>query len=190
MSLPQDHPSSQRRRPSGTIPDDRTASIRARRERRKGLLGLLDPRCALQQGRHKEASRSSREALRSPRKAFDLIQRFSEEHQTSPYSVTTYRRSFPSDDELRAMDRTSADASFDEIKDRCSGYINGKFQAVLTKYAATELEGMKFKIRPRSGRPRRPVPALPLSYVHGFRRGLRPPRREDRVRSEVCARPA
>jgi hypothetical protein len=36
----------------------------------------------------------------------------------------------------------------DEIKERCSGYINGQFQAALTKYATTELEGMKFKIEP------------------------------------------
>lgn len=36
----------------------------------------------------------------------------------------------------------------DEIKDRCSRYIHGPFQAALTKFAAADLEGVKFKIEP------------------------------------------
>jgi hypothetical protein len=41
----------------------------------------------------------------------------------------------------------------DEIKDRCSGYIDGHFQVVLTRYAATKLERMKFKIEPDPDNP-------------------------------------
>jgi hypothetical protein len=41
----------------------------------------------------------------------------------------------------------------EEIKDRCSGYINRPFNAALTKFATVELEGMKFKIEPDSDDP-------------------------------------
>lgn len=81
-------------------------------------------------------------------KAFDLIQRFSEDIDITVFRDDLPGDPFPSDDELRAMGSNQRKRKLDEIKERCSSYINGQFQAALTKYAATELEGMKFKIEP------------------------------------------
>ncbi len=81
-------------------------------------------------------------------KAFDLIQRFSEDIDITVFRDDLPGDPFPSDDELRAMGSNQRRRKLDEMKERCSGYINGQFQTALTKYTATELEGMKFKIEP------------------------------------------
>ncbi|WP_246799540.1 nucleotidyl transferase AbiEii/AbiGii toxin family protein [Bradyrhizobium sp. CCBAU 51753] len=86
-------------------------------------------------------------------KAFDLIQRFSEDIDITVFRDDLPGDPFPSDDELRAMGSNQRRRKLDEIKDRCSGYINSQFQAVLTKYAATELEGMKLKVEPDPDNP-------------------------------------
>lgn len=81
-------------------------------------------------------------------KAFNLIQRFSEDIDITVFRDDLPGDPFPSDDELRALGSNARKRKLDEIKDRCSGYINGPFQDALTKFAATELEGMGFKIEP------------------------------------------
>ncbi|KWV58067.1 hypothetical protein AS156_35130 [Bradyrhizobium macuxiense] len=81
-------------------------------------------------------------------KAFDLIQRFSEDIDITVFRTDLLGEDFPSDDELRAMGSKQRSRKLDEIKERCSGFINGDFRDALTKVAASELEGHKFKIEP------------------------------------------
>ncbi|WP_256461583.1 nucleotidyl transferase AbiEii/AbiGii toxin family protein [Bradyrhizobium barranii] len=64
-------------------------------------------------------------------KAFDLIQRFSEDIDITVIRDDLPGDPFPSDDELRAMGSNKRKRQLDEIKDRCSRYIHGPFQAAL-----------------------------------------------------------
>lgn len=57
-------------------------------------------------------------------KAFDLIQRFSEDIDITVFRDDLAGDPFPSDDELRAMGSNQRRRKLDEIKERCSGYIN------------------------------------------------------------------
>lgn len=81
-------------------------------------------------------------------KAFDLIQRFSEDIDITVFRTDLLGEDFPSDEELRAMGSNQRSRKLDEIKERCGGFINGDFLSALTKVAASELEGLQFKIEP------------------------------------------
>ncbi|GGI27384.1 MULTISPECIES: nucleotidyl transferase AbiEii/AbiGii toxin family protein [Bradyrhizobium] len=81
-------------------------------------------------------------------KAFDLIQRFSEDIDITVFRDDLPGENFPSDDDLRAMGSNERKRKLDEIKERCSSFINGEFQNALTNFAAGELEGLTFKIEP------------------------------------------
>jgi hypothetical protein len=81
-------------------------------------------------------------------KAFDLIQRFSEDIDLTVFRTDLLGEDFPSDDELRTMGSNRRSKKLDEVKERCSAFINGDFQSALRKIAASELEGMQYKIEP------------------------------------------
>jgi Nucleotidyl transferase AbiEii toxin, Type IV TA system len=86
-------------------------------------------------------------------KAFDLIQRFSEDIDITVFRTDLLGEDFPSDDELRAMGSNQRSRKLDEVKERCSAFINGDFQSALQKVADSELEGRKFTIEPDSDDP-------------------------------------
>jgi hypothetical protein len=81
-------------------------------------------------------------------KAFDLIQRFSEDIDITVFRSDLLGEDFPSDDELRAMGSNQQRRKLDEVKEHCSAFINGDFQRALRKVAEGELEGLKFVIEP------------------------------------------
>lgn len=78
-------------------------------------------------------------------KAFDLIQRFSED-----IDVTVFRAdltdTFPSDRELKELSAKQRGRKLDEIKAACQAFIKGEFQDQLMKVASSELKGTQFKI--------------------------------------------
>ncbi|WP_084801353.1 nucleotidyl transferase AbiEii/AbiGii toxin family protein [Bradyrhizobium sp. Ec3.3] len=81
-------------------------------------------------------------------KAFDLIQRFSEDIDITVFRTDLLGEDFPSDDELRALGSKQRSRKLDEIKRRCGGFINGDFKSALTSVATRELEELQFKIEP------------------------------------------
>lgn len=81
-------------------------------------------------------------------KAFDLIQRFSEDIDITVFRTDLLGEDFPSDDELRALGSKQRGRKLDEIKRRCGGFINGDFKSALTSVATRELEELQFKIEP------------------------------------------
>ncbi|WP_375779299.1 nucleotidyl transferase AbiEii/AbiGii toxin family protein [Bradyrhizobium sp. ma5] len=81
-------------------------------------------------------------------KAFDLIQRFSEDIDITVFRTDLLGDEFPSDDELRSMGSNARGRRLDEIKEHCSGFIKGDFRKALAKVAAEELEGLQHKIEP------------------------------------------
>lgn len=81
-------------------------------------------------------------------KAFNLIQRFSEDIDITVFRTDLLGDDFLSDDELRAMGSNQRARKIDEIKERCSGFIKGNFMEALANVAGSELEGLTYKIEP------------------------------------------